>query len=812
MKKIVCVLLIVVLLTGIVNDILDAAGNEFLSINTEGTNVRSKPGTENTVVEKLSKGTYVLNMGTAKDKSGALWYKIYNFNSNKTGYVAAYLLKKTGITFSATDESFVAQVNTDFLNVRKGPGTEFNYVKRLASTAKINVIRVIKRSDGEIWYKYKEGNSYYFVASWYTKKIQSSTPPNNNQQPPTNNTTPSKTEPKISLPGTSTDFVNLRKGPSTDYEKVTLINKGDAVTIVGAAKNDRNELWLQLLYKSSYGFSMADYFDFNSSILNFDISTIGAETKTSDNTNLRDGPATSFSIKQVIPKDTTFKIVGTAFNKDNETWFEISYNNNFYWLRSDTITPVKNEKGLLENVLWEITQDGIDIKISGKLLKEPNINTLSDPIRLVLIYKNTNILNTTIQYDLPIYPFTRISTEMSESDAVLSIYLLSDLPYEFEDKSETLHIIHFNLPKVNEEIVEVGGRVIFANTQKIENSVYISVDDFLDAFSLKLNTDNSVNFFGKTVTIEKELTKISNGENFISLQNLKDKFNVSVSDTGKEIYIDPILINFENKNQITTLTFTFPANAKKTTVDKKEFFVFNAEKGIEIPYTSEQRNATNPPKIYIPIDANSTLEVQMNVVKISVKVNGGTLSGKTIVIDPGHGSYSGQYLDYGASGYSQTKEANIVLDIALRLKVLLEKEGAKVILTHTTVDDVNNPTLQQRAIIANSSGGELFISIHLNASTNKEAKGTETYYWYDSSKKFAQAIQNALVSNLDTLDRGTKKEYLYVCREVTTMPAILTEVAFISNPDEESLLKNSAFLDKVAAALYEGIKGYLSGQ
>jgi len=214
-------------------------------------------------------------------------------------------------------------------------------------------------------------------------------------------------------------------------------------------------------------------------------------------------------------------------------------------------------------VVWEITPDGIDIKISGKILKEPNINTLSDPIRLVLIYKNTNILNTTIQYDLPIYPFTRISTEMSGSDAVLSIYLLSDLPYEFEGKSETLHIIHFNLPKVNEEIVEVGGRVIFANTQKIENSAYISVDDFLDAFSLKLNTDNSVNFFGKTVTIEKELTKIINGENFINLQNLKDKFNVSVSDTGKEIYIDPILINFENKNQITTLTFTFPANAKK---------------------------------------------------------------------------------------------------------------------------------------------------------------------------------------------------------------------------------------------------------
>jgi N-acetylmuramoyl-L-alanine amidase len=147
----------------------------------------------------------------------------------------------------------------------------------------------------------------------------------------------------------------------------------------------------------------------------------------------------------------------------------------------------------------------------------------------------------------------------------------------------------------------------------------------------------------------------------------------------------------------------------------------------------------------------------------------------------------------------------------LRLKKLLESAGAKVILTHSTVDDPNNPTLKGRADLANSSGGDLFISIHLNSSVNNDASGTETYYWYDSSKRLADTIQNALVNELGTYNRGTKKDYLYVCREVTTMPAILTEIGFISNPKEEALLKDPNFLDKVAQALFKGIVRYLNG-
>ncbi|PIW11045.1 MAG: hypothetical protein COW37_00725, partial [Caldiserica bacterium CG17_big_fil_post_rev_8_21_14_2_50_35_7] len=81
---------------------------------------------------------------------------------------------------------------------------------------------------------------------------------------------------------------------------------------------------------------------------------------------------------------------------------------------------------------------------------------------------------------------------------------------------------------------------------------------------------------------------------------------------------------------------------------------------------------------------------------------------------------------------------------------------------------------------------------------------------YDSSKEFAQSIQNIIVNQLGTVDRGIKKDYLYVCRNVTTMPAILTEVLFVTNITEESKCKDNTFLDKIAETLKEGITNYLN--
>lgn len=828
MKKIISILLLVIFtITNIfaIPYAKSETAQELLIVNTDGVNVRSAPGTYNSVLFKLSKGTYVLNIGSGKDRDSALWYKIYDFNTNKSGYVASYLLDKTGVTIKGEDTKLTVKVNADYLNVRTGPGTQFNLVKRLNYGTKVSVVRIVKRSDGEVWYKFKDGNNYYFIASWYTVKVEetsnnegnnnSNQGNNNNQGNSTNNqgnqgTTPQKQS--INIAATSTDFVNLRAGPSTDYEKIILINKGDPITIIGFAKNHNGELWLQCTYNGKEGFAIGDYFKFDTTKVTLDLSTLGTDAKTNDNTNLRAGPQISYNALKVVPVNTSLKIAGVALNKEGETWFEVSFNNAYYWVRSDTLTTVKKEKGLIENVLWQISEQGIDIVINGKNLPKPNINILNGPIRAVLTYENTNLLNAPKQTDLNIYPFTRYVVEANNNNSTITIYLLTEIPYEFEEKSNT-QLVHFKLPKVNEEIVEIGGSVIFTNIQKIENTTYISLDDFLNFFNTKIDGNNSVSFFGRTVEINKDDIKVINDEKFISVKSLQDYFDVSVTVTPNEIYIDPILLNFKKDSSGSIFTFSFPVKAKKTVLGNKDYLVLLADTSIEIPYKSTKRNNTTPPQIQIELSEGITYEGKDNVfiLKEGEKPSTGILSNRIIVIDPGHGSYSGQYLDVGAIGYSGTKEAYIVLDIALRLKKLLESAGAKVILTHSTVDDPNNPTLKGRADLANSSGGDLFISIHLNSSVNNDASGTETYYWYDTSKRLADTIQNALVNELGTYNRGTKKDYLYVCREVTTMPAILTEIGFISNPKEEDLLKDPNFLEKVAQALFKGIVRYLNG-
>uniref|UniRef100_A0A7C4Y673 N-acetylmuramoyl-L-alanine amidase n=1 Tax=Caldisericum exile TaxID=693075 RepID=A0A7C4Y673_9BACT len=809
MKKIIHITFVTLLLLTIIapkSAVTSSTSQSFVIVNTDAVNFRTGPSTSTHIIERLNKGTYLLLLETAKGKDGETWYKVYNFNSNKTGYIAGYLVNKSPLSITGEDAKFTVKVSVDaLLNVRAGPGTEFNIVKRLSSNTKIDVIRIIKRSDGQVWYKYKDGDKFYFVASWYTKKIETTTLPTQNQ-----NTNTSQN--KISMLGKATDFVNLRDGPSTDYKKITLISSGNTINIVGFAKNHKGELWLQCIYNGTTGFVISDYIAYDTSKVSLDLSSLGTLSKSIDTINLREGPGIDYKTITTITKDNELAIVGIALDKNASIWYEVKYNDGYYWVRQDTISFIKKEKGILKNTLWKITADGIDINITGEKLPTPNIKTLEDPIRLVVTYENTNLLNTNNQYELNIFPFTRVSTAEVNENTIVTIYLTSEIPFKFEINGNT-HILHFTLPKINEELVEIGGSVVFVNIKKT-NTTYISLDDFLNYFNLKLDSDYKVNFFNNPISIEHEDLLEENDKRFISLSALSKSFNVSILQTNSAIYIDPILTHIEKNDKGIIFTFTFPVKAKKIEEGNGVNLVFYADSTVEYNYKSIKRDGITPPQIYVPLDKNDSVEVKDNVVTINKvsQTKEGVLSNRIIIIDPGHGSYSGQYLDVGATGYSGTKEAYIVLDIALRLKKLLENAGAKVILTHDTVDNPNNPTLKERAILANSSGGDLFISIHLNSSINNDANGTETYYWYDSSKRLAQTIQDALVSSLGTYDRGIKKDYLYVCREVTTMPAILTEIGFISNPKEEALFKDPNFLDKVAQALLKGIVRYISGE
>lgn len=173
-----------------------------------------------------------------------------------------------------------------------------------------------------------------------------------------------------------------------------------------------------------------------------------------------------------------------------------------------------------------------------------------------------------------------------------------------------------------------------------------------------------------------------------------------------------------------------------------------------------------------------------------------------ICIDPGHGG-----MDPGAVGPTGLKEKDIVFDIATRLGKILTANGINIKYTRKTDIFVG---LSERAAIANKWGADYFVSVHCNAATSRSAGGTETYHYAGSAKgkALANCIQTELVNTLKLTNRGIKTANFAVLRE-TSMPAVLAEVAFISNPAEEKKLADPAFRQKAAEAIARGICKYL---
>ncbi|GAI79324.1 unnamed protein product, partial [marine sediment metagenome] len=151
------------------------------------------------------------------------------------------------------------------------------------------------------------------------------------------------------------------------------------------------------------------------------------------------------------------------------------------------------------------------------------------------------------------------------------------------------------------------------------------------------------------------------------------------------------------------------------------------------------------------------------------------------------------------------KDAN--LSISLKLKNKLTSAGYRVVLTRNSDE---SKSLEDRVNFINSSGADLAISIHNNAWVLPTANGTETY-WSTSnngnSSLAANYIHSSLVSSINRRDRGVKTADFYILKN-SKIPAILAECVFISNPEEENLLKSGSFQDKIVNGIFAGVEKY----
>jgi N-acetylmuramoyl-L-alanine amidase len=245
------------------------------------------------------------------------------------------------------------------------------------------------------------------------------------------------------------------------------------------------------------------------------------------------------------------------------------------------------------------------------------------------------------------------------------------------------------------------------------------------------------------------------------------------------------------------------------------------------------------PSAGAPLQASSSHEGHSSLTReLGLKIS-------RIAIDPGHGGY-----DTGTMGPRGLLEKDLCLDVALRLGQLIEKNIPGAVVIYTRKDD-RHVALEERAAIANAANADLFISIHANSSDFHEARGVETYYLslatspesrelatrensvgqsslHDlpelikkitrnekiaESKLLAADIQNRLSEGLQVVSGREKnrgvKQAPFVVLSAANMPAVLSEMSFVSNAKDETLLLESGQRQRVAEGLYGGIAAYL---
>jgi len=177
-----------------------------------------------------------------------------------------------------------------------------------------------------------------------------------------------------------------------------------------------------------------------------------------------------------------------------------------------------------------------------------------------------------------------------------------------------------------------------------------------------------------------------------------------------------------------------------------------------------------------------------------------------VVIDPGHGGP-----DPGAVGIAGLRETDVVLDVSLQLARLLQSRGVEVVLTRTTEVDVDLPP---RVALANSSGADVFLSVHANALSmmRPDVNGIESFYFEPAgnrARSLAAAVQQQMLAiSPGSPDRGVRTARFFVIRR-TVMPSTLVEMGFVTGALDAPRLMDANFRRRMAVALATGVLTYL---
>lgn len=321
---------------------------------------------------------------------------------------------------------------------------------------------------------------------------------------------------------------------------------------------------------------------------------------------------------------------------------------------------------------------------------------------------------------------------------------------------------------------------------------------------------------GKNFEVILKNTDMGNAKSQYDMDNRAIDF-ATISEKDGDTYLDVALTKAQTMDNIRVFALRPDAKLQKPHRLVVDIPIIGAKKTYTKPAaatpaaTTKKTTTKNTAK-----NSTTTSDKAPAAQKVTVSADAKrVLKGKIICIDPGHGG-----TDVGAIGRLGGKEIyekNITLSIALPLRDMLTSAGAKVVMTRSTDKDVYgpwadaDPELQARCDVANEAHADAFISIHIDSFSNGSVDGTTAYYNAKSSKDLllAQMMHQATMSGLAIPDRGVKSNDFYV-NVNTTMPSVLMEMGFITNPHRLQMLTSTWGPKTIAKSLFNGLVNYFS--
>lgn len=721
-------------------------------------------------------------------------------------------------TFYATSASassnypFIGSATKENVNVHRGALSGYKVTGILSKQQEVHVLSEFTNANNEVWVQVKNNN----LSGWVKQ----------------NDIAAAAFSPaKMTVTGNN---VNMRKGATTSYSIVATLTLGQTVEVVDRFLNQNLEVWYRVKINNQYGWVIGTYLTYTKNeVTPKPNPTVPTDANfvvyAKENLHVRRGALTTYSITATIPKGEKLNVVATFTNNAKELWYRVKLSDNtFGWVLS-----VYTQQNPILNELLYINVDSANVR-SGATTSYKVVATLAKNTAVKVIDQHTNN-NGELWYRLDLNNGLK---------GWISSSLLSTKPVEM-NKSLIVGTLSAEMRRgadfgyrVTQKLTPYSSVRAVSEFFNSKNEKWINIElsngvrGWVPAWELYSSLTNREVYYSKQNNVLRRgassgyrvNTNIKLGESLIYLQKHNGWLNVEAPNgvrgwipENQLVKIVPNVLGNIQVSQLsaneTLLTWTKSKNfpVSYSIQSDKSLRVNASNILIDIPHANiKGLKNIQPTKDYFIItpEAGYSFTIRHYDDKLTVKISSTGISGKRILIDAGHGNQ-----DPGAVGPTGLREKDVNLAVAKFLQAELEKKGALVTLTR---DKDVFLTLSERTDISNNSHFDAFVSIHANANYNSAARGTETYYNINTnfngpkSVLLASYVQKALVSQLNTLDRGHKPADFYVIKN-NQVPSILVELAFLTNPAEESMLRTEGAQRRAATGILQGLETYFNG-